>query len=106
MLTRLQANSTQSTELATCSGANPPRRPLNFRQGSPVVDDNPDEAGGPSSLLASRSSAVPDFSIYKCRNNYVKFVLNYTSFFYSNVTGKKQFTTNPSFKNVTVIQAT
>ena len=72
MLTRLQVNSTQSTELATCSGANPPRRPLNFRQGSPVVDDNPDEAGGPSSLLASRSSAVSDFSIYKCRNNICK----------------------------------
>ena len=58
MLTRLQANSAQSTNVATFSG-------VNFAGRS--VIDKPSEVRIPSWLLATWSSEVSDFSISKLK---------------------------------------
>ena len=94
----MQAN---STDLVTYSGVNLPRRSLNFRQGSTVVD-NPSQAGSSAWFLVNERSEVLEFSISKCNNKRCKTCpkLETKPFFYSNVIRKKDFIVSPSFKNI------
>ena len=72
MLTRLQAQSAQSKDLTTSSGANPLGSSPNFWQGSIVVD-NLGEAGSPFWLAANGSSKVLEFSVSKCKKQEMSF---------------------------------